>query len=132
LNTDKDFENIITGNQKYSLSGSVTKIITEFMMAAVVPWFRSCLTKYSQQQFHNAMKNGFTFIGDWKTNHPEKYAEFLSKAKKIKFFLKIDEYDILRRVEIIMSKEGWVLYENEKAMILEDIRRLKMDIYGHR
>lgn len=130
--SDKEIENIITGNNNFSFQASITRIITEFMMSAVVPWFRSCLQKYTQEQFHEYMKNGFSFIADWKTNHPEKYQTFIGRAKRVKYFIKIDEHDILRRIEVIMAKEGWMLHESESQMILEDIRRLKQDIYGHR
>ena len=104
--TDKELEDIITGNQKYSLSGSVTKIITEFMMAAVVPWLMQCFDKYSERYFHDEMKRGFNFVEDWKTHHLEKYNEFMRRAKKIRFFIKIDEEDLVIRIEKILNKKG--------------------------
>ena len=128
---DKEFENIVTGTQNnYTFRASITRILTEFMMSAVLPWFKYCLSHYTQEQFHQYMKNGFSFVSDWKANHPDKYSTFVSRAKKVKFFIKIDEYDILRRIDYIMAKEGWTLYENEKQTILNDIRALKKDIYG--
>lgn len=101
-------------------------------MEVVKVWLEECFEKYSEEYYHEQMGRGFKFISDWKINHADKYAKFINMTRKplIRSIIKIDENDILRRVEMILNKKGWVMYDSEKQLILADIRELKKDIYG--
>lgn len=123
---------ILTSGAHYnhsSFAASINRIMTEFMMVVITPWVVSCFEKYDEPFFHQKMKDGFNFIEDWRTNHPEKYNTFIKKGRKLRHFFKIDENDIMNKVDKLLQTKGWTLYPEEKEQIKEQIKTLKFEIY---
>lgn len=129
--SEDDINNILTGYTKTNTyQSSISRMINKFMINTIAPWLSSCFNKYSEEYFHGKMSEGFNFVEDWKKNHPKRYNDFMSMARKplIKRFVKVDEFEILRRVETILEKKNWVLTEQEKRQILANIVQFKQEI----
>lgn len=128
--SEDEIGDILTNKQNSSFNASVGRILNEFLKIVIAGWVKSCFEKYSEEFFHQKMREQFNFIDDWKTNHPEKYNSFVKKARKLKYFFRIDENDIMNRVETLLIKNNWKLYPEEKEMIMSQIIQFKKEIYG--
>ena len=128
LSTHKERDDILFGNSS-SFSASISRILTSWLSKVVEIWLDHCFRQYTEEYFHMKMDEKFNFIEDWKANHADKYATFISKARKMRHFFRIDENDIANRCEKLLTANGWTLYPHEKQMIIAQIVQLKKEIY---
>jgi hypothetical protein len=124
----KDSPGIITKNNRFTRT--IRKVITNWMLAAVVPWLAYCLQKYSEQDFHTRMDDpSFDFLADWKTFHLQRYNTMLKIAKRWKGIYELDVNEVLDLIVKILNKEsGWTVYPWEKLKLLSTIMRVKNEI----
>lgn len=108
------------------MKSSVTAILLEI----ISPWIVECLKKYTEEDFHKRMAEGFDFYQDWQDNHRERYATIVRRARRISRFLDFDVDRILGRVEYILYTESWILSIPEREKMKEALIRVRKDIYG--
>ena len=124
----KDSPGIHSKNNRFTRT--IRKVITNWMIAAVVPWLSYCLQKYSEQDFHMRMADPhFDFLLDWKTFHIQRYNTMLKIARKWRGIYELDINEVLDLIVKILNKEsGWTVYPWEKIKLYETINRVKQEI----
>lgn len=109
-------------------------VVTDILMDMAVPWLLRCFQKYSEEDFHQkVLYEGFDFINDWKTNHADWYWDFVNRArnKVVKRFIEFDVDRIAAKVISLLHKKGWYIYPGEENIIMDTVRRLRLEIYGY-
>lgn len=127
----EDFEQVVGGVVGgSSFDDKMRTMFTKLLMGVVSQSLAYCFGKYTEKDYHSRMEQGFSFIKDWQDNHADKLTVFVSRARRVRRFLNLDEDDLLRRVEKIMTGQGWVVTPAERAQILIDLREIKRLIFS--
>ena len=106
----------------------VKRVVGGVLAEFVVPWLVECLQKYSEEDFHQKMRdNTWDFINDWQQNHHKKFKAFIFGAKRLKYAYDFDSKAITKQVVTILEKNGWTIEENETVRLYwtaEEIRQM--------
>src|SRR4051812_1032534 len=123
--TDDNLSEFMTegvNSKLHPLDKFVKRFVKSIIHSFVVPWLASCLSKYSEQDFHTRMQDQtFDFINDWKTNHPDKYPNFIKKAQKLKHNIDFNEDEVTARIVSILNAQGWQVYEYERVKLYQTV-----------
>lgn len=109
-------------------------MVTDILMQIAVPWLMECFEKYSEDDFHQkVLYENFDFINDWQVNHPDRYWDFINRArnKVVKHFIDFHVVRITNKVVGLLQKKGWFIYPQEYDILRDTVRRLRVEIYGY-
>ena len=102
----QDTPGIHLDKKKNRFTNTIRKVLTNWLIAIVVPWLAYCLRKYSEDEFHAKMADSnFDFLVDWKTNHAKRYNDMIRLARKYKNMFVLDEWEVMDRVLTILRTE---------------------------
>lgn len=107
-------------------------VIKEFMDKYVVPYFTDVITRYTQDEFHQRIAEGFDIVEDMRNNHPHLFWGFIKVTRKFRNRLVFNENVLFDTIMDIV--EGypyyWAIRSDERAKIFDMVHRLKMEIYS--
>jgi len=128
-NTDFLSEGVKT-KSKFGFDSMMRKMINNILAEFVIPWLGSCLTRYSEADFHARMNNpNFSFIQDWKDNHGDKYTRFIKTARKMRNRFDFDTITVTGKVVAILTKNGWTVQDHEILKLKDTVETVKKEIY---
>ena len=114
---------------KGKFDSAVSHVVTSLLMQLIIPWIEYCFDKYSEEEFHQRMSNGFDFIQDLKDNHPGRYYRILKAIRAVRERIELDEQKILIAVLKELNKRGWTITDWEKDRFRMDVSVLIAEIY---
>lgn len=116
---------------QHALDKFTQKVVTNLLMYYCIPWLASCLTRYSEADFHAKMADPtWDFITDWQVNHGERFDKFIKGARRLRHRFVFDVDAITERVAgSIQMKAGWRIFPFEYLILHDTISRVRNQIY---
>lgn len=121
---------VIPKDSSHSYDATMKGAVTNLLLQGAIPWLASCFEKYSEEQFHQKMAEGFNFIEDWQQNHKARYTAFIFGAKAIKNRFYWNSGAIVEGVVEMLQRKGWSVYRNEQAELMRTVETVRTEIYG--
>jgi len=127
---------------KYSFTVMHNKIVSS-VMNQIISWIIACFNKYSEKDFHEKMRKGYTFqdgltgaiypmygfdfIEDWKANHKNTFDIIIPTMRKFK--VQINKEELHGLTLQALRKQGWMITEQETKALKVTITRLCNILY---
>ena len=136
MSNDENLADYLSGavspGKQHALDRFTQKVVTNLLMHYCIPWLASCLTRYSEADFHAKMADpSWDFVYDWEINHKDRFHKFIAGARRLRHRFVFDVDAITERVVgSIRMKAGWQIYPYEYMILQDTISRVRDLIYG--
>lgn len=117
---------------KSRMDRMITCIIKEIMDYKVVPYFADVITRYTEQEFHQKLAEGFDIIDDMRMNHPQIYNGFIKVTRKLRNRLNFDHTVLFNMIIEIVEGQPylWQITGEERVKLYRMVLKLNSEIYS--
>jgi len=111
----------------HSFDTTMKAAVTGILLQIALPWYRACLEKYSEEEYHYRFAHGFDLIRDWHENHAARYRMFIASLRVMKHRVYFDENIIAEAVAELLRRKGWTVYPAELEALKQSLRQIKQE-----
>lgn len=117
---------------KSRMDRMITCVIKEIMDYKVVPYFADVITRYTEQEFHQKLAEGFDIIDDMRINHPQIYNGFIKVTRKLRNRLNFQKEVLFTMIIEIVESEpyNWHITDSERIKLYAMVVKLNNEIYS--
>jgi hypothetical protein len=107
----------------------IAAVVGKLFDSYIIPWIRTRFEKYTEEQFHERMVDGFDFLQDLKVNHPDKYKLCVLSIRPIRNRIIIQKNAIYGGILEIFAQYGWTVTDKEQDILMKDVTELVHELY---
>jgi hypothetical protein len=122
-------------------ASNIQPVLNYILRQFMVPWLLKVLKKWSEPEFHQAMRGtyinshgmsstGRDFIEDFRLNHNKAFSSFVKLARKHRSSFRVDLNEQVNGLIMVLNRKGWTIYDHEKTCLYETIRKIMVMIYS--
>jgi hypothetical protein len=144
----RDLTNTVRTRDSTSTYDSVIRsVVTGIVMKFVISWYKQVISKYTEQEYHQMIRNPncvytdwqtgekyiaeYDFLLDWQEHHRQTFNKFINALRRVRSKIDFSEDELVLRTRIMLESDaGWTVFPDEEAKFRAAIVNVKRIIYA--
>src|SRR5687768_13085187 len=110
-------EELFSAVKSESRYDSAVNAMYSQLVNGIVKWLDVVFMKYTPQEFHYRMANGFDFFSDAMTNHSKQFKFYMGMARRLRKRIVLDQNNLYNTIIRMLERKGYNPIEFEKQKI---------------